>query len=188
MKKFYIVDENGTYASADGKTRFTCLTGEELFNYLNSEKRAGKEFYTYFDDNEDEIGIEIPENMKKKYIQEKNHSDYLKSCEKEAGYTIVSLNADFDGKDGEQMTYEEVIADEDSLDFMDEIAKRADIQTLRKALASLTEDEMSIISALYLADVPMTECELAEYRGVTQQAIHKRKVFILNKLKKFFED
>ncbi len=187
MKKFYIVDENGTYASADGKTHFTCLTGKDLFDYLNSEVGSKKEFYVDFDDNGDEIGVEVPEDKLEEHLKEKEHRKYLNKVQKEVGYTIVSLNADFDGKDGEQMTYEEVIADEDSLDFMEEISRKADIQTLRKALASLTVDEMAIISALYLADKPMTECELAEDRGVTQQAIHKRKVFILNKLRNFFE-
>ncbi len=186
MKKFYIVDENGTYASADGKTRFTCLTGEELFKYLNSEERAGKEFYTYFDENDDEIGIEIPEDMRTKHIREKNHSDYLKSCEKEAGYVIVSINADIDGKDGEVMTYEEVLADEDSLAFMEEISRKEDIQTLRKALASLDADEYEIIYRLFLSDSHISERAYAREMGIADTTLNYRKQQILEKLRKFF--
>ena len=59
MKKFYIVDKNGKYASADGKTRFNCLTGKALFDYLKTDEGSKKEFDIDFDDNGDEIGIEI---------------------------------------------------------------------------------------------------------------------------------
>lgn len=186
MKKFYIVDENGTYVSADRKTRFTCLTGEELFKYLNSEEKADKEFYTYFDENGDEIGIEIPVNMRKKHIREKNHSDYLKSCEKEAAYVVVSINADIDGKDGEVMTYEEVIADEDSLAFMEEISRKDDIQTLRKALASLCVDEYEIIYRLYLCENTISEREYATELGLPQKTLNNRKLAIFKKIRKFF--
>lgn len=186
MKKFYIVDENGTYASADGKTHFTCLTGKDLFDYLNSEVGSKKEFYVDFDDNGDEIGVEVPEDKLEEHLKEKEHRKYLNKVQKEVGYTIVSLNADFDGKDGEQMTYEEVIADEDSLDFIEEISRKADIQTLRKALASLTVDELDLVTRLYLIDSPMTEAEYAELMNVNQSTVHRRKKTILQKLKTFF--
>lgn len=185
MKKFYIVDENGTYASADGKTRFTCLTGKALFDYLKSDEGSKKEFDIDFDDNGDEIGIEIPDDKLDKHLKGKERRKYVSKTQKAMGYTIVSLNSELEGKDGEIMTFEEVIAD-DSDDFTEEITRKANIQTLRRALASLTSDEMNIVFLLYLTTEPLTEYQLADARGVTQQAIHKYKVSILKKLKKFF--
>lgn len=186
MKKFYVVDENGTYASADGKTHFTCLTGKALFDYLTSEEGAKKEFYVDFDDNGDEIGVEVPEDKLEEHLKEKEHRKYLNKVQKEVGYTIVSLNADFDGKDGEQMTYEEVIADEDSLDFMEEISRKADIQILRKALASLDHDEYEIIYRLYLCENIISEREYATELGLPQKTLNNRKLVIFKKIRKFF--
>lgn len=185
MKKFYIVDKNGIYTSADGKTRFTCLTGKVLFDYLKSDEGSKKEFDIDFDDNGDEIGIEIPKDIANAHLKEKERRKYVLKTQKTLGYTIVSLNSDFEGKDGEMMTFEEVITD-DSDDFVEEIALKANIKTLRQALATLTSDEMNIISLMYLSDKPLTERQIAIERGVSQQAIHKYKCAILKKLKKFF--
>lgn len=185
MKKFYIVDKNGIYTSADGKTRFTCLTGKVLFDYLKSDEGSKKEFDIDFDDNGDEIGIEIPGDKLNRYLKDKERKKYVFKTQKTMGYAIISLNSDFEGKDGEKMTFEEAIAD-DSDDFAEEIALRANIKTLRQALDTLTSDEMNVIYLLYLSDKPMTERQVAIKRGVTQQAIHKYKCAILKKLRKFF--
>ena len=60
------------------------------------------------------------------------------------------------------------------------------LEKLRKALRTLSKEEMLLINALFLSDEPVTEKELAEVFGISQQAIHKRKKAVLLKLKNFF--
>ena len=56
---------------------------------------------------------------------------------------------------------------------------------LRAALPLLTDKEQRLIRALYFEG--MTERQYAEQEGVYRNAIHKRKVRILAKLKKLLE-
>lgn len=185
MKRFYIVDENGTYASTDGKTRFTCLTGKALFDYLKSDEGSKKEFDIDFDDNGDEIGIEIPDDKLNKHLKDKERRKYVNKIQKVKGYTIVSLNSECEGKDGEIMTFEEVIAD-DSDDLIEEIARKEDIQRLQLALLQLNIEEFDLITSLYLIESPLTEAEYAARMNVNQSTVSRRKNAILHKLKSFF--
>lgn len=185
MKKFYIVDKNGTYASADGKTRFKCLTGKALFDYLKSDEGSKKEFDIDFDDNGDEIGIEIPKDIANAHLKEKERRKYVLKTQKTLGYTIVSLNSDFEGKDGEMMTFGEVITD-DSDDLVEEIARKENIQRLQLALLQLSTEELDLITSLYLIESPLTEAEYAARMNVNQSTINRRKNAILHRLKSFF--
>ncbi len=56
---------------------------------------------------------------------------------------------------------------------------------LRKALKELTETERELIEALYYCG--MTERQYAQQHGVLHNAVHKRKMRILGKLKKIIE-
>ncbi len=187
MKKFYIVDENGTYVSTDGKTRFTCLIGEELYNYLNSEEGSKKKFDVDLDDNGDEIGIEVPEDKIKEHLKDKNHSDYLRSCEKEMGYTTVSLNADFDGKDDEAMTYEEIVADDECEDIAEAVAKNDQLRILRLSLNILDDDERALIDALFFANPPMKVSEYSRKSGIPRMTITDRRERIFEKIREYFK-
>ena len=82
-------------------------------------------------------------------------------------------------------TGDEVIPnDDDSIE--NDVLRQFDLETLRRALDTLTEDEYALICALFLQDEPMTESEYAVQRGTTQQAINKRKKTILKKLRNYF--
>ena len=35
--KFYIKDENGIFLSIDSKTKYTCLEGQALYDFLKTE-------------------------------------------------------------------------------------------------------------------------------------------------------
>lgn len=67
----------------------------------------------------------------------------------------------------------------------DEVMDRLMHQNLYAALHSLQDDERQLIVQLYF--LGKTERELAELQGVFHNAIHKRKLRILSKLKDIFE-
>lgn len=60
------------------------------------------------------------------------------------------------------------------------------LEMLMKALDMLTEDERSLINEIFFNQ--HSEQETAAKSGITQQAVHKRKKYILGKLKKYFAD
>ncbi len=185
MKKIYIEDKNGVYVSEDGTKRYTCLTGKELYSYLNEACNSQKFFEFFYDGRGNKIGIQIPEEMLEEHLIEKERRKYLKKIEKEMGYTIVSFYSSREGQDGEVINYESVIAD-DSDDFIEEIAHKADIKTLKKALASLNVEEYEIIYRLYLSDMPISERAYAREMRIPQKTLNCRKLRIFKKIRKFF--
>ena len=68
----------------------------------------------------------------------------------------------------------------------DTVFRRASVERLYAALASLTEKERSLINALFFDE--MTEREVARILGISQPAVHKQKNRILKKLKLFLEN
>ena len=67
----------------------------------------------------------------------------------------------------------------------DLVFHKISIERLHIALSKLTNEERGLIEALFFED--MTERAYAEKIGVYRNAVHKRKVRILKKLKKFLE-
>ena len=63
-------------------------------------------------------------------------------------------------------------------------AECSEISELHRCVALLTEEEQALIKALFFDG--LTEQEYAETLGVKQQAVHKRKKRILEKIKNFF--
>ena len=184
MKKFYIYDANGKYMSEDGQQRFSLLTGKALYDYLQTPEGKSKFFYTSLDDNGDEIGIEVPAHARAKFKAEKRREYYLKESKEQSGYTFVPLTA-AENDEGEELSGEEIIADEDA-DVQKEVFKKMDLDTLRFALTQLNEDEMALISAMYLSEKPLTVREYAKELGIGVMTVCDRKNAILKKLKTFF--
>ena len=56
----------------------------------------------------------------------------------------------------------------------------------KKPLKELSKDESELIANLYLVENPLTEKAYAEYLRVSQQAINKKKLIVLEKLRKIF--
>lgn len=51
IKVFYIEDKNGQYVSADGSKRWTRLTGQALYDFLQTERGKKTYFFVDTDDN-----------------------------------------------------------------------------------------------------------------------------------------
>lgn len=66
------------------------------------------------------------------------------------------------------------------------IAKNIRTEELLKTVASLSAEDQALVQALFYKG--LTEREYAEQLGVFRNAIHKRKVRILGKLKNFLEN
>ena len=59
------------------------------------------------------------------------------------------------------------------------------VEQLRKAFLLLSPDERELITAIYIQN--LTEREFAKKKGVYHNAVHKRKLRVLEKLKKFLD-
>ena len=184
-KIYYIEDPNGTIMSENGQRRFRKLEGTKAYEFLNTPEGKACRFMKVcdYEESDDEVFIEVSsENMKdfRKYERREQYvSDTIKSNE----YVLVSMNA-MEKEDGEEET-EECIADEYiniELDFI----HQCELETLRKAIRTLSEEELALIVALYLRDEPMTEREYAKEKNLAPMTVHDRKIRILAKLKKIF--
>ena len=192
MKIFYIEDENGKYYSSDGKRRFTKMTGLEAREYLIAERKAGRNRKFLLTETEerdidelfDEIYVEIPTGSVSRFRKAERRKQYVKDCKAASGIEILSYNAMI--QDDEELTIEDTVSD--SLKSIEEDAlHEIELEILRRALKTLTDDELRIIHALFLSKKKLTEETLAKKMGVSQQAISKRKTSILKKLKKYFD-
>lgn len=182
MKIYYVEDENGQFVSADGKKRWTRLSGKALHKFLQTER--GRNTYFFHDSDEDGIYIEIRNAaLKADFLKDKNHRDYLKQMQTQSRYVTVTFNL-IETDDGAG-SGEDVIAD-DSPGIIENIVHNEEINTLRRALKTLTEEEMLIIEKLYLFPETISTRELAKEMGVSQTVVVRRVNRILLKLKNNF--
>lgn len=185
--KFYIKDENGIFLSTDGKIRYTMLKGKELYKFLKSENGKHRCFYVDFDDNGDKIGLEVDPKDSSDCSKQHERDKYIDRVKEELDITIVSASilVSTPGEDDIELT--DTLVDEDEKADVELMAMRnMDLETLRAALKTLTEDEYKLIYDLYLARTPLTEQQIGDKIGMSQRGVSKRKYRILKKLKKFF--
>lgn len=184
MKLFYVCCENGEFKSEDGKQRYQVVKGRKLYEYLQTPEGKAKYFFEFTDENGDEIGVEAPEEQRKNFEQQKRRERYVRDSRKESNITIVSLESKSE-EDDDLLSGEEIIADED-IDVVAETIHKMDIETLRRALTTLSADEYGIIQMLFLADEPLTIRECAKELSIGVMTVQDRKKAILKKLKEFF--
>jgi len=186
MSKIYFIEDNfGEFASEDGKRKFKKISGKRAYDYLQSEEGRSKRFMKTEDDNGDEINVEIPENFLKTARVIERREQYQRDTAEEFASVPLSLDEALDGDSDDSITLGDTIADE-SADVFEEVVKKVNLETLRKALKSLSEEEYDLIYHLYLKEDTLSEREYAKLLGLTQKAINFRKSDILWKLKKFF--
>lgn len=187
MKTYYVKNNNGNYLSEDGKTRYKKLCGRAAYTYLRDDEGKHKRFVKISDAGDfDEVFIEIDTDSISTFRVDERREQYMRDTKKESGIYVISIYAcEGQGNDDDKVSGEELIADE-SIDLESEALRRIDVDTLRKALKSLDEEEMELITALYLSKVPMSESKLAQKLGVSQPMIYKRKIAIFEKIRKYF--
>ena len=189
MAIYYYEDQNGKYSSHTDARRFSRVSGKEAYAYLKSAEGKTRRFMKSndYEDGGDDVFVEIPAEYIRDYRQGERREQYVNDIREDAGFTEISLYAmQGDGNPNDLLSGEELIADE-SVDVVAEVMHKMELETLRKALLSLSEDEYQLIYDLFLKDNPLTERDLSKKYKVSQPIIHKRKMQIFEKLRKFFE-
>lgn len=181
--KFYIKDENGTFLSTDGVTRYTCLEGQTLYAFLKTPEGRRRSFHVEIDEDGNKIGIEAEHMFIKEEESEMNHAAYLERWKAESGLEIISANIIV--RDNEtEVELLETMADI-TVNVELEALKTIDLQNLRTALGQLNKAEYDLIYHLYLAEEPLTERQYGAVRGIPQKTVNCRKKVILGKLKNY---
>ncbi|MBQ8214188.1 MAG: sigma-70 family RNA polymerase sigma factor [Clostridia bacterium] len=184
IKVFYIEDTNGQYVSADGSKRWTRLTGQALYDFLQTERGKKTYFFVDTDDSGIAIGVEITDKEQQiAFETDKRRRRYVSDSQKESGYITVSFDY-VETEDGASTGDEVIPNDDDSIE--DDVLRQFDLETLRRALDTLTEDEYALICALFLQDNPLTTRDYAKQLGVQQTTVMRAKKRILEKLRNFF--
>ena len=125
-----------------------------------------------------QICQEVSKEIHDQYKREDRRHRYLKETQKDV--SILSYHA----LDGDSISGENLIAGE-QVDVEGAAIRNVMLEKLREGLSTLTDDELYIIE--YLIYQEKTERELAKKLHISQIAVHKRKVKILEKLRKFLE-
>ena len=121
---------------------------------------------------------EVSKETYQKYKKEHDHSKMLQEYENEVH--IFSLDA----MAAEDITGHDIIADT-SVNVEEEAIHNLMLEKLREVLKGLSSDELHLIEQIYTYG--RTEREMATELGISQVAVHKQKLKVLDKLKKFLE-
>lgn len=179
----YVENEFGNVFSANGTRRFVELTGKEAYDYLSEHK----DLRFYETSTAEEFGntvfVEVPKHQIRKAEAWKNHENYVKRTMRECGREVVSLSCPI--TENGDVTLADITGNSDE-SVEDKAIRNLDLEILHRALHSLSKEEYRIIECLYLADETMTERALAQVLGKSQPYIHRLKMKIFDKIRKFF--
>ena len=118
--------------------------------------------------------MEVSRDDYVRHYKELEHIRYLKKLDIENG--LISMENMDD-------------ADSDNTSSSDYVPERAEIAIMMKKLSDclfmLTDDELELIKAIFFDGV--SEREYAQRKGIYHNAVHKKKVRILKKLKDLME-
>ncbi|HEP5852445.1 TPA: sigma factor-like helix-turn-helix DNA-binding protein [Streptococcus agalactiae] len=128
-----------------------------------------KEYYLYVRGQK----VKVSEDIYKVYWREKEHEKYLEQVDKK-NHLLFFSSLDHDGN------FVDNLADE-SVDVEKIIETHILIETVRKAMSRLNDEERDIIERLYFNDETLSS--VARSKKVSYQAIQWRKNNILKKLK-----
>ena len=128
-----------------------------------------KEYYLYVRGQK----VKVSEDIYKVYWREKEHEKYLEQVDRK-NHLLFFSSLDHDGN------FVDNLADE-SVDVEKIIETQILIETVRKAMSRLNDEERDIIERLYFNDETLSS--VARSKKVSYQAIQWRKNNILKKLK-----
>ena len=128
-----------------------------------------KEYYLYVRGQK----VKVSEDIYKVYWREREHEKYLEQVDKK-NHLLFFSSLDHDGN------FVDNLADE-SVDVEKIIETQILIETVRKAMSRLNDEERDIIERLYFNDETLSS--VARSKKVSYQAIQWRKNNILKKLR-----
>lgn len=123
--------------------------------------------------------MEVTEEAYRDFYRAKRRQKYIAERSRKNGdfsYDMLTTD-DFNGED---------ILVDDSEPIDEQVVRKIMVDKLRCAMFILSENEQELIREIFFEE--LSERTLAKKYGVSQVAIHKRKVKILNKLKKLLEN
>ena len=186
MADYFIESKNGEYPSWDGKRRFIKLSGKEAYEYLQTEEGRKKRFMKVDDDKGQISYFEIPADKVKEHRKDERRKQYVDDCREESGIVIVPITSALEDEQSEHCVTEESIADE-SVNVEEEAIHRIESDRLRRALMSLSDEEVLLILEAYRADVKATVRQLGKRHDVHFATISKRKIVTLHKLERMLK-
>lgn len=163
-KKIFIL-ENGQYIEIDYK-RFELM--------MNQQSEKNKRFF-------------IPLHGMLMEVEERDYQEFYKT-ERRQRYlreeSRINGEISFDMLATDEFKGKEIIVNSGE-DVAQEVENKIMLDDLSSALKLLTDEEKELLQELYFEE--RTERELASQKNVSQVAIHKRKLRILDKIKRFLE-
>ena len=122
--------------------------------------------------------MEVTEETYKWYYKDKRRQKYIDER------SLLNGDVSYDALDTDETLGAEVFADTKT-DVEAAVINKMTVAELRKAFLLLSPDERELITAIYIQN--LTEREYAKQKGVYHNAVHKRKLRILEKLKNFLD-
>ena len=123
---------------------------------------------------------EVSKETYQKFKKEYDHSKMLREYEEEDEIEVLSL----DGYVTEDITVHEMLGDPE-VNVEEEAVHNVMLEKLKAVMKELSEKEKDLIEQLYKLE--FTESEIGAKFGISQCAVHKRKVKLLTKVKKLLE-
>ena len=163
-KKVFIL-ENGKYKE---------ITYSELQKLEQSDKSYAEKFFLPLYG----MLMEVTAETYKAYYKDKRRQKYIDER------SLLNGDVSYDALDTDETLGAEVFADTKT-DVEAAVINKMTVAELRKAFLLLSPDERELITAIYIQN--LTEREYAKQKGVYHNAVHKRKLRILEKLKKVLD-
>lgn len=123
--------------------------------------------------------MEVEENEYKEFYKTSRRQKYLEERSKENGDISFDMltTDDFNGQD---------ILVDTKTDVYQLVEQKITMDKLQKSISLLTAEEKQLLWEIYYEG--LTEREIARKQEIYHNAVHKKKVRILNKLKKYLEN
>lgn len=135
---------------------------------------------------ENENGTFFSEDGKRRFIRlsGKEAYDYMRENKSGDSYFVQTVTDDTEDGDGTAVVDK---YSDDGHTVEDAVIREINLEILRRALKTLTDDELKIVRSLYLDDNPMSERQLSRIMDIPVTTLDYRKKQVLKKLKNFFE-
>lgn len=159
------------------------LEGDELYMFLMSEEGKKRSFHVDTDENGDKIGIEGEPDKVRELDRITRRERYLNTVKLECNVTFVSGNMPVEDTDYAEL-FDTIEDESQDLDKM--LTAQEELNTLRRAILSLNPQEKKLLYYLFFKNEPLTEQQVADKLGISQQAVSKRKKALFVKIKNFF--
>lgn len=150
------------------------MNGNEFCKFVSSPEGKGRYFIEL-----DEYVIEAPKKIYDEWHREKEWNRRQMKLKEAKGIETIS----FQGTNISRFGQGEDVTPDPMVDVEDDVICLTEIKRLRAALSQLDDSSRWLIQKLFLDRDCKSEREMAMILGISQGALHKRKMKILKKLK-----